>query len=240
MNTKDGELPTCQVYVLLHPDTQEPFYVGMGKPGRAFSHVPAARRLTRQGKQLAGRHLIIQELLECNKLPITKILHEGLTKEQARRLEIKLIAKLGRRDLGTGPLTNRTKGGEWINDCPRTPEWLERMSASQRRVQNTEEVKALKSKALRGQKRTPDQVENIRQGQVAISEKVSLARRGSGNPAAKRCIVNGIEYGSLTDAAIALGLGDRPWQLGRKFAITFPDCHTITQKPAPMPTPQLE
>lgn len=48
-----------------------------------------------------------------------EIVAEFDTREEAESLEKLLIAKYGRKDLGLGPLTNRTDGGEKVK-APRT------------------------------------------------------------------------------------------------------------------------
>lgn len=206
-----------ELYLLSDTRTDEIFYVGIGKKGRSTSHLPTTRNLLRKGSNLKGRHIRIAELISCGLEPQVTVVKKGLTKEAAMKKEIDLIAKLGRVDQGKGPLLNKTKGGQWISDCPRTPEWLANMSASQKIAQNDPSTKAAKSKALKNRKRTPEQVENIRQSQLAIRNKISVARQGAGNPMAKRCRINGIIYNSMKDAAIALDV--KPWQLRRKFSV---------------------
>lgn len=198
-----------QVYFLSDPFTEEVFYVGIGQPGRSKAHVGYVKTVLRRDSTSIfhhPRHAKIASLLKSGHEPLVSIVHEGLSKNEARASEVAYIAYYGRADLGTGPLLNRTKGGEWISDCPRSEEWLKRMSDSAKIAQNRPEVKALKSSKLKGLKRTPEQIENNRQGQLRISATKSQQRTGAGNPAAKRCTVNGVEYGSIADAARALGI----------------------------------
>ena len=91
----------------------------------------------------------------------------------------------------------------------RTPLWLENLSHSEKIAQNRPEVKLKKSLALSGQVRTSLQVENIRQGQLKIRGEVSKKRIGAGNPAAKKCNINGTEYLTLGLACDSLGLTRR-------------------------------
>lgn len=95
------------VYVLARPD-DSPFYVGKGNGARVLQHEAEA----------------INTLLRSHKLNlIRKILSEGSElrysiagwfedEREALALERRLIAAIGRYDLGLGPLTNQTDGGE--------------------------------------------------------------------------------------------------------------------------------
>lgn len=209
-----------ELYVLCDPRNNEFFYVGIGKKGRSTSHLPTTRNLLRRGSTLKGRHIRIAELIAENLSPTVLTLETGLTKLEALDKEISKIAEIGRADQYKGPLLNKTRGGQWITDCPRTAEWINNMSISQKKAQNTATTKKAKSDALKGLKRTPEQIENIRQSQLAISDKVSKARMGSGNPMAKKCRINGITYGSLTEAAIKLDV--KPWLLRKRFNVELP------------------
>ena len=68
-----------------------PYYIGMGQGKRAWSK----------------RHHV--SLPPLDRIQIIK---EGITRQEAIELEIELIAKYGRKDLGNGILYNRTNGGD--------------------------------------------------------------------------------------------------------------------------------
>jgi hypothetical protein len=105
------------VYLLLDPRkpgpftyghwkfSHEPFYVGKGKKDRINLHNefctynPLKANIIRRIKQ---------KFDDCLKLIKT----DQLTSREACKLEIKLITKIGRRDLKLGPLSNLTDGGE--------------------------------------------------------------------------------------------------------------------------------
>lgn len=95
------------VYVLGTPDGQ-PFYVGKGCGDRVFQHEAEARGTLRRSHKLN----LIRKILRTG-----GELRYGLAdffddESNAHRLERSLIQRIGRHDLGTGPLTNQTDGGE--------------------------------------------------------------------------------------------------------------------------------
>ena len=128
------------------------------------------------------------------------ILKENLTEQQAHNLEIELIAKYGRKDLGTGILHNRTNGGEGIsnpsvatreklayakrNESPETR--LKRSIAAKNRVRTplSEETKQKISAANRGKKRSADAKEKMSQRKKGVEltcehkNKISKALEG--------------------------------------------------------------
>lgn len=98
-------------YLYRNPETQEPFYVGMGKRNRKFDHLKEAKT---RPEPTAGEHKLntIRKILANGKEPIIEIVKDNITREEAVELEIQLIARYGRKDNGTGILTNQTDGGD--------------------------------------------------------------------------------------------------------------------------------
>ena len=112
-------------YLYSHPDTMTPFYAGYGKDDRMYDHLSEARRPNLHSHKLHTIRKIIAE----GKQPVIRIIDDNLNKDEACELEEFLIEYIGRADLGTGPLTNLTKGGDGNRDW--TPENRKHMSAVQ-------------------------------------------------------------------------------------------------------------
>ena len=86
------------VYEHLRNDTNEVFYVGIGKTEkRAFDK----NRRTQYWKR------IVEKVGYS-----VNIIHKDIDYEEAKNIEILLIEKYGRKDLGTGNLVNMTDGGD--------------------------------------------------------------------------------------------------------------------------------
>jgi hypothetical protein len=81
-------------------DTNEIFYIGIGKEiKRAYSK--------------AKRNPLWKSIINKTNYEV-EILYNNISTEDAKELEIFLISLYGRRDLGLGPLSNMTDGGDGI------------------------------------------------------------------------------------------------------------------------------
>jgi hypothetical protein len=121
------------VYQYLREDNT-PYYIGKGKDDRAWE------QHRRNGKGVytpTDRSKII-------------ILEQNLTDSRAKDLEIELIAKYGRKDLGTGILRNRTDGGEGTSKTVVSEETKAKMSAARIGRKLSDETKAKMSAVRKG------------------------------------------------------------------------------------------
>jgi hypothetical protein len=91
------------VYGYFRPDTGGPFYIGKGSRRRSMVHLSCSHNdaVTR----------IIAKLRRNGLEPEVRLLFFG-NEDECKSEEKRLIAILGRRDLGTGPLVNFTAGGD--------------------------------------------------------------------------------------------------------------------------------
>jgi hypothetical protein len=110
------------VYILYRADGVTPFYVGKGKGSRIKQHE----------KDLEGcnpyKSRIIAEMLRDGiKVPAKKVV-SSLAETKAFWLERFLITFIGRHDLGLGPLTNLTNGGDGVAGLIRTDEYKKEKS----------------------------------------------------------------------------------------------------------------
>lgn len=108
------QLQACKphyVYVLCRADGT-PFYVGKGVGSRVFHHEAEARTTER----LTHKLNLIRACARRGE-PIGYCIESSFTEEaDAHARERELIALFGRHDLGLGPLTNQTDGGEGVSN----------------------------------------------------------------------------------------------------------------------------
>ena len=112
------------------------------------------------------------------------IIKKNLTEQEAKDLEIELIAKHGRLDLGEGHLLNRTDGGEGINGYIFSEETKRKMSEAQKGRIVTEEHRKNLSEALKGRTHSEEhrrKMSEVRKGRTHSEEhkrKISEAAKG--------------------------------------------------------------
>jgi hypothetical protein len=129
------------VYTHLNPLTKEIFYVGIGKGNRAWN-------------RWAGRNKFWDNYVNKYGFEI-EIVAENLTRNQAGKIEIELIAHLGRRQIDEGgTLVNRSLGGDGgSGGYTHTEEWKRQHSERQigkKKKPLSKEAKEKISKALKG------------------------------------------------------------------------------------------
>ena len=108
-------------YAYLRED-KTPYYIGKGKGNRAY------------GRRYKG----IKPPKDKTRILILK---KNLTEEKAFRHEVYMIAVLGRKDLGTGILHNRTDGGEGVSGLVHSKKAREQMSKAHKGKPFSEEHK---------------------------------------------------------------------------------------------------
>ncbi len=132
-------------------ETFEPFYVGIGSTRDRWVAHEAQARGTRR---LVNPHkvAIIRKMWAngWTDIPTVKIA-TGLTYAQACTYEIAWIAAVGRADLGKGPLTNRTDGGDANPNRVVSPETRAKLAEIGRRRVFSAEMRAKLSESHRNQ-----------------------------------------------------------------------------------------
>lgn len=120
-----------KAYVYTHTrlDTNEIFYVGIGTQDNY-------KRASRSHNRTNHWNNIVKK---CGWK--VDIVFDNLTWEDACKIEVELIAKYGRVDLGTGTLVNLTAGGEGTLKRITTPETRLKMSKTRKGAKCTEEHK---------------------------------------------------------------------------------------------------
>ncbi len=106
----------------------EPYYVGKGKNKRAWNHIGNKHAANKTNK-------ILKEGLER----IVVLKRSFLTENEALELEVRLISKIGRKDLKTGPLTNWHTSGSDIRIKHKTHHSKACSKAQNKRYENIEE-----------------------------------------------------------------------------------------------------
>ena len=119
-----------QYYVYIYRDPRpdkglEPIYVGKGDPDRRRAQIH-----WRRGSHNRILNRILAKLRGEGLEPVIELAGMFDDEAAAHDCERELIAKYGRRHLGTGPLCNITEGGEGVSGLRHTPEARAKMRAA--------------------------------------------------------------------------------------------------------------
>ena len=132
------------VYVHTNPQTNDVFYVGIGTGNRAYN-------------KWAGRNKFWDNYVAKHGFNV-EIIQDNLTRKQSEKIEIKLIAELGRRQIDEGGiLVNRSSGGDGSTGYTHTEEFKRKLSEQRKGVKkkpHSNETKQKLSKALTGREVT--------------------------------------------------------------------------------------
>jgi hypothetical protein len=167
------------VYGLFVEGSDLPFYIGKGKGSRAHDHLGgneggnSHKNNTIRKAQRDGLNISVCFYFE------TDIESEAFDKER------ELISKYGRRNIGTGCLTNLTEGGEGASGYKHTPEQIERNRMAHLGSKHSEATKVKMSQVSLGRKKTKEHSANISKGKREFySRNPHLAEslKGAGNP----------------------------------------------------------
>lgn len=155
------------VYKHLRNDTGTPFYVGAGKTTkRAYS----TRNRNKHWHDIVNAHGYTVD-----------IIHEGISWEEALKVEQYLISFYGRKDLGKGGLINLTDGGLGMSNYKQSEEQKAKIGITHTGRVFTEERKAKLSAALTGKPNS--KISAALTGRVFTEEwKAKLSAAGKGKP----------------------------------------------------------
>jgi hypothetical protein len=180
------------VYHLVDGETNTPFYVGKGKGGRLYEHLNSNG--DRSGPILKRK---IKKMINDGKSIVERIIKNNLTEKEAHKLEKSEIKKYGRLDNGTGVLCNMTDGGDGF--AGREKSKKEREQIRQRMLTNN---------PFKGKKHTAETKkkianrEYIRGNNHHFSNPTKTSfKSGKDHPFSHQVKINGITYGSISEAA---------------------------------------
>lgn len=129
------------IYAHVNPLKNEIFYIGKGFDKRAYS---------KKGRSNIWKNTVAKYGY------IIDILQEGLTEEEAFDREIWYIKRIGRKNLGIGPLVNLTDGGEGCSGLKHSDETKQKLSEINSGKIIPREIVDKITKANTGKKRTQE------------------------------------------------------------------------------------
>ncbi len=196
------------VYQLRDPRSELPFYIGKGFGRRAWDHI--------KNIDYSHKSNTIQKILREGYEVQVEILQDNLTEDSAFELEIQLISKYGRRDLGTGCLTNLTSGGEGASGRILSEESKNRHKAACKAAMQRPETKARVSASSKG-RIVSEETRELNRVNSTGENNPMFGRRGEGSPISGRRNVHNPETLELklVDSHEIDSYLQNGWRLGR-------------------------
>ncbi len=188
-------------YIYLHKtqDSGEVFYVGKGTryKWKGFQRGYELKRRSKFWNSVVCKHGVVVE-----------IVFETCSEKDAFSVEIDLIKKYGRRDIGTGSLVNMTNGGEGMSGHKQRPETIAKKIASMRGRVIPDDVRRKISQSLSGDRNPLYGKPRSDETKRRQSESGKGIRLGGKSPLAKKVVdvITGYTYASTRDAANAIGM----------------------------------
>lgn len=199
------------VYRHIRLDTNQPFYIGIGKDERYYF------RATKKSQ----RNIHWKRIVDKTDYRV-EILMDDITYDEAKEKEIEFIKLYGRINLSNGPLCNMTDGGEGNLGYIVTEETRKKLSNSikewhKNRVKSEKEIESFR-KTVKALQNDPDFIRKRNEG-VRNSEKLKAyyaSRRG----------LPGVKHTEESKLKMSLA------RIGKKVAKEFVDKRSkkITQK----------
>lgn len=171
------------MYAHVRNDTGDIFYIGVGIGNRAYH--------TRK------RNIFWSRVVSKTSYSI-RILFSGLTHQESRLKEMRLIKLLGRRDLGLGTLVNLTDGGDGCYGYVATADARKKISIANanRKISEKTRLKLIEYHTQMGISPSRQKLMQERRRVVGWHQKTK----------AVICTLTGVQYSSVKEAAVVLGL----------------------------------
>lgn len=171
----EEQLNKYYVYVYIDPLTMIPFYIGKGSKNRCNSHLNEAKsKVCKSGNKHKFNKIL--QLLEWGLYPIIIKIRENLSLKEASFLEEIFIDTIGRKDLGTGPLTNLTSGGEGSKGRIQTEECKNKISNARMGITLIERYGEIEAASIKKKIARPGELNGMYGRKRTISEKEHLSK----------------------------------------------------------------